>query len=118
MVRTYLANLDEETTLLLYLMVAEYDERLGQIITDREAYGRARRSEYAATAGRKFTIGQTFTPYDLHRLLELHDVRLDHQMVEALMRKLLLASMLKHETGKDFSFVLPNLPEILPAGKR
>jgi hypothetical protein len=114
MVGTYLVNLDKESKVLLYLMVAMYDERLGSIVTDREAYDRARTTGmYAATAGRKFVIGSTFTPYELQRLLEVHHLPAAHETIQAHMQKLVLATVLKHEEGKKYSFVLRDLPKIL-----
>ena len=113
MIGTYLVNLDEQSKLLLYLMVAAYDESLGSIIADREAYDRARLSRYALTAGRKFVLGRTFTPYDLQRLLEVHGLPAAHETIVALTRKLVLATVLKHEEGKNYSFVLQDLPKIL-----
>ena len=112
----YLANLktlDERSLTLLYLMVAYYDPALRKIITDRQAYSNAARSQYAQ-ARRKYEIGARFTPYDLHRLLELHSVSLNPQEVEALIRDLVLASILKAEADtRDYSFILPDLPSIL-----
>jgi Cdc6-like AAA superfamily ATPase len=112
MVRGFIDNLDKQSKLLLYLMLAYYNPQIRRIITNREEYEAAFKSPFAQ-ARDKFVLGNTFTPYHLHRLLELHNVRLTHGQLVSLMSKLVLASILKYEAGKEYSFVLSNLPEIL-----
>lgn len=111
MIGTYLENLDQPCRILLYLMVAAYDKHLGKIIIDRAAY--EQKTGYAATQ-QKYVLGESFTPYELHRLLEVHQVYLSQSQLEVLIRKLVLASVLRHEPGgTKYSFVLPDLPLIL-----
>ena len=122
MARVYIESLDQRCKLLLYLMVACYDERLASIIIDRKAYhdvinnslGRKSESHNARQSAR-YSLGDTFTPYDLHRLLELHHVSLSDDELAGLMRRLALASIVKHAEGRNYSFVLPHLPQILAA---
>lgn len=113
MISVYVQNLDAQCKVLLYLMVAYYDPRLRKIVTDPKAYASSFKSKYAH-AREKYELGDRFAPYDLHRLLELHNVDLTQQQLERLMKKLLLASIVQHEVkSKQYSFILPDLPAIL-----
>ena len=112
-VRVFLENLDSKSRVVLYLMIANYDERLGKIITSQDAHEKAIASRYMQTRER-YEIGGTFTPYDLHGLLEKHNVQLDPYQLDGLMRELVLASIVRRESsGKAYSFILPDLPTIM-----
>jgi hypothetical protein len=111
MVGVHLQNLDKESLLILYLMVAYYDEGLRKIIIDRRAHAAASKSKYVQ-AREQFELRSTFAPSDLHRLLEIYGAPTDR--LETLMRKLVLASILKKEPdGQEYSFVLSDLPHIM-----
>jgi hypothetical protein len=113
MVQVFLDNLDEKSLLTLYLLMTHFDKNLGKFITDSEEHKRSITSAYAGRA-RKYEIGGSFTPYELHQIMEFHNIRLGHQELDLLMRKLVLASVLKPEPAeKSYSFTLSHLPEIL-----
>jgi hypothetical protein len=113
MVRVYLDNLDDQTQEMLLLLMAQYDPHQGKFITNREGHERGSKSRYQGEE-RKYEIDRTFTPYELHHTFELNGIRLDHKQLMGLMGKLVLASVLRHEEeGKQYSFTLPDLPEIL-----
>ena len=55
-----------------------------------------------------------FTPFQLHRLLEIYGIILNDKELAHLMNKLVLATIFKHEPESTlYSFVLPDLPFIL-----
>lgn len=114
MARVYIEGLSEQCKVLLYIMIASYDSRLGAIIIDGVGYKDAMTSQFAQERD-KFRLGESFTPYDLHRLLELHNVKLTHDELLMLIRRLSLGSVLRHVQGKEYSFVLPHLPQLLAA---
>ncbi len=112
MVEVYLHNLDDQSKLLLYLMMACFDKKLGKIITDRLAYNK--RSLKYANEREKYILDNKYTPYQLHRLLEIYGIKLNDRELDNLMKKLVLATILKHEQESTlYSFVLPDLPFIL-----
>lgn len=109
MVGVHLENLDRDSQLLVYLMVAYHDEGLRKIITDRRAAASKNRSFQERE---QFKLSSTFTRYDLHKLLELHSAPTGQ--LETWIRKLVLASILKKEPhGTTYTFVLSDLPHIL-----
>lgn len=111
--RVFLENLAPKSRVLLYLMIANYNEKLDKIITLPSEHEQATTS-FWRHARERYEIGDTFTPYDVHRLLEKHDVQLDPYQLEGLMRELVLASIVRREPStKAYSFVLPDLPMIM-----
>ncbi len=112
-INVYLQNLDDKSKTILYLMMCHYDPYQGKFISDKEQFMRLEKSEYAHTK-HKYGFADTFTPYDLHRILEVHKINLSHNELDIEMKKMVLASILKpSQMGKEYSLILPELPRIL-----
>lgn len=114
MVRVYLSNLDELTHAVLFLLVAIYDPSLDAFVLDGEYLQEAAGTRYVQKHPSRLRFSREFTPYDLHRLLELHGIRLAPKEMDWLMDSLVLASVLRPlPTSHDYTFALPDLPSIL-----
>jgi len=110
----YLANLDEVTRAALFLLISLYDPARGSFLVSRERLEQTLKAGYAPGASSRLSFGKQFTGDDLHRILEVHGVSLAPSALEALLRRLVLASLIAPvpET-KAYALTLPDLPLIL-----
>jgi hypothetical protein len=110
-VDTYFRNLSERCRVALYLLVSCYDHVLGEIVPDPAERDRVARSS-RGKAQLKFR-SVSFSRYDLHRIVELHGIRLKDSQLSGILRELVLASVIKAVPATaDYTFVLPELPSI------
>lgn len=114
MVQFYLVNLDERHQAVLFLLVSLYDAKRGAFVVSPEHLERTRKGGYAPSIRSKSTFSRQFTPYDLHRILELHGVSLDPSEMQALLGRLVLASVIAPVPDtRAYGFTLPDLPLVL-----
>ncbi len=115
MVSVYLSNLDDATHAVLFLLVEIYDPLRDTFVIDRSKLEKVKADQYyAQKLHGKFEFHHAFTPYDLHRLLELHRIYLKPRQIETLMTRLVLASVLHRlEDGRTYTFTLSDFPTIL-----
>ena len=114
MVQVYLLNLDELTSAVLFLLVANYDPSRDAFVLSRERLDESSKTQYAQKFHSKLCFSRRFTPYDLHRFMELHGFDLNPKELEDLISQLVLASVLcAVPEGKEYTFTLPDLPLIL-----
>ncbi len=114
MVQVYLWNLDELTDAVLFLLVANYDPSRDAFVLSRDRLDESSKTPYAKKLHSKLCFSRQFTPYDLHRFLELHGFDLNPKELEDLISQLVLASILcAIPEGKEYTFTLLDLPLIL-----
>ena len=114
MVEFYLANLDKRHRAVLFLLVSLYDTKRGAFVVSPEHLERTLKGRYTPLSRSKSTFSRQFTPYDLHRILELHGVSLDPSEMQSLLGRLVLASVIAPVPDtKAYGFTLPDLPLIL-----
>ena len=114
MVQFYLANLDERHRAVLFLLISLYDAARGAFVVSPEHLERTLKGRYTPLRRSKSTFSRQFTPYDLHRILELHGVSLDPSEMQALLGRLVLASVIAPVPDtKAYGFTLPDLPLVL-----
>ena len=109
----YLQNLDDKTKFVLYLMMCHYDKKLGQIVIDNVKRRQLDEHSQYVNAIHTQEIGNKFTPYEIRDLLEKYDVKLDDNDLNFIMKKLVLACILKRQENTRYTFVLPNLALLL-----
>jgi hypothetical protein len=108
----YLQNLDEKGKLVLYLMVCHYDTKISAFIWEHSKYESSIHSPHVKER-QKYQLHDTFTRYDIHRLLELYQINLSESELDAMMNRLVLACVVKRKQGDHYTFVLANLPLVL-----
>lgn len=109
----FLDNLDEKSKLILYLMICDFDVQMGEFIFDRQTHNRLLRGQFAGNVLKKNRIQDTFTPYDIHGLLEKYSLSLSASELDVVIKRMVLACVIKRKDKQIYTFVLPNLAYLL-----